>query len=210
MLLGCFAPDSGAAKAKSGAASSKGGTVSVAIDWVNYNHVNTFDFSVVNLMDPQQPEIGGGGVNVLDSGGSKSCCIKIPKVWHPGLKVQVNWNEADRKVILGEWKKELEIPPYKEPGDLYVVFNTDHTVELVVSPAEPGSPKWAGKIKETPMAKCYTEIGRKECRRWIYDPASARHQNCLKISDVESCQDILKFCREHPEDDHNCVQKYDD
>ena len=208
LIVGCFSPDSSDAKTNTPAKPKQTDSVSVSVDWVNYNHINTFDFTIYDLTVPNAPAIGGGGVNVLDSGGSKSCCVSLPLQWRPGLKVMLKWNEADRDNILGEWKKEYEIPRYEKPGDLFVVFNTDHTVDLVVSPAEPGSPKWAGKIKETPMAKCFSEFGKKECKRWLPNPEADFHDTCLHLQQDADCQQILQFCKAHPDDNH-CVQSYD-
>ena len=82
-------------------------------------------------------------------------------------------------------------------------------MELVVSPAEPGSPQWAGKIKETPLTKCIGEHGKKECKRWLPNPEADYHRSCLKDLDAPECREILKHCKEHPEDDRICTPVFD-
>ncbi len=206
-LSGCFSSDDSVVKPVVAAAAQKSDTVNVSVDVVNYNHDYSYGFTLTDLSQGLAQEVNGGVVWPLASGGSKSCCLSLPLKWQAGLKVRLDWEESDYYHHTKSLKQEFEIAPYKEPGDLYVVFHTDHSVELVVSPAEPGSPQWAGKIKETPLTKCIGEHGKKECKRWLPNPEADYHNTCLHLKKDEDCQEILNFCKENPDDNH-CVQNF--
>ncbi len=111
--------------------------------------------------------LGGGIVGVLEGPGGKNCCIGLPRKWRPGMKVRVEWEQGDKVQILPKKSVELEIPAYKTPGDLYVLFHPKQEVELVVSSIEPGWPGWPGKEKQPAFAACVARLSEKECRKYL-------------------------------------------
>ncbi len=125
------------------------------------------------------------------------------------MKVRVQWEEADRKQIYPEkYSRDLEIPRYDTPADLYVVFYPEHEVEVVVSAASPGHPEWRGKIKKTPWEQCVESQGLKACKAVL-----------PKQFDTESSQGFCTYVREDkPENGEDnckfamlqCMRDYED
>ena len=149
---------------------------------------------------------------MLARGGEKGCCVGLPKVWRPGLKVRVDWDESDRKEIHAEkYSRELEIPRYDAPADLFVVFYPEHEVEVVVSHAEPGHPDWRGRISKTPWDQCVETHGRKPCK-WalpkMFDTSSVGMCTFFKeeasADGDDLCKHMMNKCMEDWEDQPFC------
>ena len=138
---------------------------SVSVDSVSYRHDRSMKYTLFDLSQNPPSAVGGEIVGRLASGGSKGCCLALPNVWHPGLKVRVEWAESDHeRSYPDKYSHDLEIPRYDHPSDLYVVFYPEHQVEVVVSRGEPGHPEWQGRVKETPWDFCVAKNGRKTCK----------------------------------------------
>ena len=161
LLAGCDASEDAA---KPVAGKPSGANASVLIDSVNYMHERGVQYTLYDLAKTPPVPIGGSIVVMLASGGEKNCCLNLPNVWRPGIKVRLDWQESDRERTYPEkYSRDLEIPRYAMPADLYVVFSPPHEVELVVSQAEPGHPDWRGSIKKTPWEQCVLTYSRKPC-----------------------------------------------
>lgn len=160
LLSACNPGDS---RGGDGKASSN--SVSVMIDSVNYMHERAVRYTLYDLSQSSPRAVGGATVDPLASGGEKGCCISLPRVWHAGMKVRLDVEESDDKTIFDKHTREVDIPQYVTPGDLYVVFypGSEHNVELVVSVGEPGHPDWRGKINKTPWEQCVATYTRKPC-----------------------------------------------
>lgn len=173
---GCKPLDSNAAGSPAENSSSDKG--SVMTDSANYRHDRSMEYTLYDLSQQPPRAIGGSIVDRLATGGSKGCCIALPTTWRPGMKVRVQWEEADRKQIYPEkYSRDLEIPRYDTPADLYVVFYPEHEVEVVVSAASPGHPEWQGRIKQTPWEQCVESHGLKPCKAVLpkrFDTASSQ------------------------------------
>jgi hypothetical protein len=142
------------------------GPAGVMIDAVNYRHDRGINYRVYYAGKESLQPIGGAVVYPLVSGGGKGCCINLPSIWRPGIKIVVEWEETDTERTYPEkYRKDLEVRQYTTPADLFVVFKDDHQVELVVSAAEPGHPDWPGSIKMTPWDYCLQKHERKVCKR---------------------------------------------
>lgn len=140
----------------------------VMVDSVNYLHDRGMKYTLYDVTRGERQPVGGSIVDPLGSGGAKECCLNLPRTWHAGIKLRVEWQDSDYERTYPEvLVKELELPRYDHPADVYVVFYPRHEVEVIVSPAEPGHPEWAGRIKETPWDLCVAEHGRKVCKRAI-------------------------------------------
>jgi hypothetical protein len=185
---------------------------SVMSDSVNYMHERGVQFTLYDLSTTPPTAIGGSIVQMLATGGDKGCCLKLPKVWRPGIKVRLGWEESDRERTYPEkYTRDLEVPRYAEPADLYVVFYPDHDVEIVVSKGEPGHPDWQGRIKETPWENCLAHNERKVCKRAtarIFDTNAkgvCTYFRAEKFPDADAnCQALMQQCMLDYEDESFC------
>jgi hypothetical protein len=158
--------------------------VSVMTDSINYMHKAGVQYTLYDLSKEPAVAVGGAIVYMLGTGGEKGCCLALPRVWRPGLQVRLKWHESDRERSYEEHTRDLEIPPYRVPADLHVVFHPAHEVELVVSAAEPGHPEWRGRLKKTPWQQCLSEYERKVCKAALpkqFDTSSYRGY-CLRAT----------------------------
>lgn len=188
-------------------------TAAVAIDSVSYRHDRSMNYTLLDLSQNPPVPIGGSIVDRLASGGDKGCCLNLPHVWRPGLKVRVSWHESDREQIHPEtYVRDLEIPRYERPTDLYVVFYPGHEVEVVVSEAEPGHPEWKGRLSLLPWEHCVKERGEKSCKDVLpkYGGASPREMqgHCRWLQEQEfpkdRCEAAIAFCVRFYEDEEYC------
>ncbi|WP_426143733.1 DUF3304 domain-containing protein [Pseudomonas sp. DWP3-1-2] len=111
---------------------------------------------------------GNGGSNFGPhmGGGSQTCCISLPRQWHPGLTVLVEWEEDPKPHDYGSWPERrfsdewnsrvkrhrssytrhsavVEVAPYEELGVLDVHFlPCDRLAVAAVAqlPGQPGYP----------------------------------------------------------------------
>lgn len=184
----------------------------VMTDSINYRHDRGMKYTLFDLSQTPPKAVGGAIVRPLATGGEKGCCINLPQQWQPGMKVRVEWGEADEQIYPENYVRELEIPRYQTPADLYVVFYPEHEVEVVVSPAEPGHPDWAGRIKQTPWENCVAQHGRKVCFAALpkmFDTVSSKgictYMFEQKISDAKKlCDSAMQSCMNDYEDESFC------
>lgn len=184
----------------------------VMVDSVNYLHDRGMKYTLYDISEGGKKPVGGSIVDPLGSGGAKECCINLPRTWHSGIKIRVEWQDSDYERTYPEILiKELELPRYDHPADVYVVFYPKHDVEVLVSPAEPGHPEWAGRIKETPWDLCVAEHGRKTCLRAIPKPGLTPDEQTKLCGyyhfHPEQFPDAADRCRKLA--DH-CLQDYED
>jgi len=213
VATGCKpAADAGLAKpAQQVATQPVEATASVMIDSVNYMHERSTKYTLYDLSKTPPVAIGGAIVDRLGTGGEKGCCLALPKTWRPGLKVRLDWHESDRENIYEERTRDLEIPNYIAPADLYVVFYPEHKVELVVSAAEPGHPDWQGLVKKTPWEQCVETFGRKPCKAALpkqFDTASVGYCTYTRSKDFpKENYDGEALCEVAM---HQCMTDYED
>ncbi|MFC4930153.1 DUF3304 domain-containing protein [Massilia sp. GCM10023247] len=130
-------------------------TVDVNLHGVNYSG-DTFTYVV---SDPAKTEEGSGGELIDPFGaGGMTCCVTLPKVWRPGIKLKVratHWLKERPDGSLPEIKGEhiVDVPAYVDgkPGDLWVLREADGKVSVVSSDFQPNHPKWPGKVKGWPV-----------------------------------------------------------
>ena len=206
MLPGCK-PVANAASLALGKSAS--GTTSVMIDSVNYMHERGVAYTVFDLSKNSPHAIGGSIVYMLATGGEKACCLALPSAWRPGMMLRVTWDESDREKEYPEkYSRDLEVPRYEAPADLYVVFYPGHEVELVVSIGEPGNPEWRGKIKKTPWNQCVETYGRKPCFAALpkqFDTASSKGEcTYMKEHDFPDADNLCAFAMSE------CVRDFED
>ena len=138
LLAGCEKPD-----------------VDVNIHGVNYKG-DAFSYYVA---DPARPDSGAGGelIDAFAAGGT-TCCFTLPKVWRPGIKVQIStahWLPKLPDNSLPEVKEThiAEVPRYADgkPGELWVLRAADGSISLVSSDFQPDHDEWPGKVKGWPV-----------------------------------------------------------
>ena len=130
-------------------------TVDVNLHGVNYSG-ETFTYVV---SDPANPDSGSGGELIDPFGaGGMTCCVTLPKVWRPGITLQVrtsHWLKERPDGTLPEIKEEhiVEVPAYVDgkPGEIWVLRETDGKVSVISSDFQPNHPKWPGKVKGWPV-----------------------------------------------------------
>ena len=183
----------------------------VMVDTVNYQHDRGARYTLYDLSGGKKTAVGGDIADPLASGGAKNCCVSLPQVWKPGMKLLLEWQEGDFERTYPErYSKELEIPRYEQPADLYVVFYPQHDVELVVSFSEPGHPQWAGRVKQTPWNACVEQVGRKVCK-------AALPKTGLSLDEMRGfcnsdtlepgqCERLLEHCVADYEDRDMCTK----
>ncbi len=199
---------SGCERFQSGVAPDPNAPVGAYVDVINYNYDRTYQYTMSDLTQPNAPEIGGGIVDLLASGGSANCCISLPKVWRPGLKVRLDWGEADYKKEIARHSQEFEIPKYDQPGNMYLTYLPEGKVELIVSKVEPGHPNWPGSIKQTPWDYCVAQHGRKDCKEVL--PKTGLSLNEMKgfchLDGLEpgQCERLIAKCISDYEDAEMC------
>ncbi|GLS06154.1 hypothetical protein GCM10007860_33230 [Chitiniphilus shinanonensis] len=185
---------------------------------INYDHEFGIDYTLRWAGDAKGEAIGSGSVGPFEDSG-QNCCISLPRQWHPGLKLKVEWVALDLSTRKSdEWKTEnlqteLAVPEYTVPGDLYVLFYPGKQVEILVSAHEPGTPGWLGREKLGPLEACVARHGEKECMKsfpkYPRDSYEARAQrfreSCTEERLAESsnpegnrlaCQEFVKMCKE--------------
>ncbi|MGY4830403.1 DUF3304 domain-containing protein [Sphaerotilaceae bacterium SBD11-9] len=203
VLSGCKPAEPGYTEAKSS------DSVSVTVDSINYMHERGVKYTLYDLAKSPPLAVGGAIVYMLGTGGEKGCCVALPKIWKPGMMLRVVWSEADRQQTFpGEYTRDLEVPRYDTPADLYVVFYAGQKVELVVSEGEPGHPEWRGSVKETPWEACLANNERKVCKAALpkqFDTKS--YQGFCPEALRERWKDAEEACRFMTQ---QCLKDYED
>ena len=123
---------------------------------VPYGAVNHTDVGIASIVIN-----GRGGVLIAPKHGQGGgvCCVIVPRQWHPGLTVTIEWQEnghwlrdskgqfvldadGDKQFVEGPWKsRTVPIPRYggrKEVGDFYVFFFPGDDVRAALT----SSPEW--------------------------------------------------------------------
>lgn len=130
-------------------------TVNVNLHGVNYSG-ETFSYDVA---DPAAPNQAAGGelIDPFGAGGT-TCCVTLPKKWHPGIKLQVrttHWLKKPPDGSLPEIKQVylVDVPRYIDdrPGELWVLREVSGNVSVISSDFQPDHVKWPGKIKGWPV-----------------------------------------------------------
>jgi hypothetical protein len=103
--------------------------------------------------------IGEGG-----GGGSRICCVLLPKKWSPSLVVDVRWavdhivrstkpEVPETAEVEGIYHAKVPVEPYGEAGDLYVHFFPNGQVRIVVSSSGPGAEDYPIKSNDMRAAQ---------------------------------------------------------
>lgn len=92
----------------------------------------------------------GGGMQPYASSNGRTCCVTLPRLWHPGLKVAVAYRTSSMflKDPHGYVEKDVLVAPY-EPfldGFIYFFYFPGDQVRVVATPYSPGYPGFAYDI----------------------------------------------------------------
>jgi len=123
---------------------------------------------------------GNGGPNIgpYGGGGSQNCCVSLPRKWHPGLTVVVEWEKdpntgptvnlppigtdeyrAAYKLHAAQYTRHravVEVAPYEQLGLVNVHFLPCDQVKVAASPSYHGRPNhpYNYPLKMEVPAKC--------------------------------------------------------
>ena len=101
------------------------------------NHTGNFIYSA------SVDGYGGGPMARWGAGHAGICCASIYAVWHPGIKVLVEWDMPEGHQHI--WKQKMvEVEKYDAPSDIYMHFFPNDEVRVVVS-------NWAGYGRGHPI-----------------------------------------------------------
>lgn len=75
---------------------------------------------------------GGGNMPAWGAGGGSICCVSIPRVWYPGMKVRVRWDMPIGH-IHNVKEKIVEVEKYERPGSIYLHFFPNDEVRVIVT-----------------------------------------------------------------------------
>ena len=200
------------------------GTVTVSVDAVNYMHDWGVEYTLTDLRS--NTPVGGAIVGPLEGPGGKGCCVSLPAKWQPGIRFQVSWQESNKELTRPEtYRREVELPRYRAPGDVYVLFYPQQQVEVLVSAVEPGHPGWPGRIQQPAYPACVARLGQKECEKLLpkYAPGSVEESAKMmreacsekvlsKAKDIaedrKACAALQTQCRQWPLDERMCEFDY--
>jgi hypothetical protein len=91
-------------------------------------------------------DVWAGGMEPRSSGNAATCCVTLPRLWHPGLKVTVAYRTSSMflKDPQSYVEKDILVAPYKPflDGFIYFMYFPDDQVRVVATPYFPGYPKF--------------------------------------------------------------------
>ena len=92
-----------------------------------------------------------GAMRARASGNAATCCVTLPRLWHPGLKVAVIYRTSSMflKDPQSYVEKDVLVAPYRPflDGFIYFMYFPDDQVRVVATPYFPGYPKFQYDIE---------------------------------------------------------------
>lgn len=173
---------------------------------VNYWPDRTQKYILTSGLTENEEHITGAA-DALSSRDGPACCLTIPPEWHPGVKLKLDWWDADHDQTYGKIHTvDLELPQYGLSGDIYIVFYQHHEAEIFVSTVAPGEAGWPGRIKQSPWDMCVAEQGRKACMLGMpfAEQKLADFRGYCTTSDMSACESLLRECVQYYEDVDFC------
>ena len=114
-----------------------------------------YNYTIEGIQEFSVNGAWGGNMSVGAGGGSRVCCVVLPKKWSPGLLATVKWKRSDcrndekrcpdRAEDVKNWPmlyltKEVPIEAYDRPYSTYVIFLPGDEVKISVMPYGPDHP----------------------------------------------------------------------
>ena len=92
-------------------------------------------------------DVWGGGMQPRASSNGRICCVTLPRLWHPGLKVTVAYRTSSMflKDPHSYIEKEIVVPRYRPflDGFIFFMYFPDDEIRVIATPYFPGFPKFA-------------------------------------------------------------------
>lgn len=85
----------------------------------------------------------GGHAHKLSAGIANFCCVILPRKWHSGLMIKVDWDMPVEATHIYK-SNFVEVEQYDEPGEVYLHFFPDDKVRAVVT-------MWVGASPNHPI-----------------------------------------------------------
>lgn len=105
-----------------------------------------------------------GGMEPRASGNAATCCVTLPRLWHPGLKVTVVYRTSSMflKDPQSYVEREIFVAPYGPflDGFIYFMYFPGDQVRVVATPYFPGYPKFAYDIDHAELERDPERISR--------------------------------------------------
>ncbi|WP_084187205.1 DUF3304 domain-containing protein [Cupriavidus sp. SK-4] len=81
----------------------------------------------------------GANASAYGAAGAGTCCVRLPRVYRPGLTVDLKYDLTLDDGSRHNWKtkKSVQVEPYTKPGDVYVHFFPNDVIRVVVSNWDP-------------------------------------------------------------------------
>jgi len=164
----------------------------------------------------------GGGPNIWRAegdgpagGGKETCCIGIPEVWKPGMKVTIRWGAekvADGKTPAIHYMAEARIPEYaRETAGMWAIFLPDNRVKVIVRDGNPNGKHnvWLRPSDDDPYVAqgVIDEEANRELLRSRYHDAEVEARERRRRANAAEAQakdatgeDLIRLRREAAED----------
>nr|WKF57893.1 hypothetical protein HUO10_002387 [Paraburkholderia busanensis] len=111
-------------------------TLSLKLNSLNYTDVPIGIFYVDGTWGGTSPSRLGSG------GGSILCCVSLPAKWHPGLTVNLSWQDdllyKKDENAMAHRVVPVEKYDFSSDGYLWVLFFPDDKIKVYASPWMPG------------------------------------------------------------------------
>ena len=142
---------SASSNAASTAAQSEDDTMGLKLVGLNYTEIPIGDFYTDGTWGAAIPSrIGSWSGTII-------CCVSLPKKWHPGLTVTVQWQDDNlyKKDPNALASRVVPVEPYKSffDGFLWVMFFPGDKIKVYASNFGPGHPNFPEGLQE-PGASC--------------------------------------------------------
>lgn len=109
-------------------------------------------------------EAWAGAMRARASGNAATCCVTLPRLWHPELKVTVAYRTSSMflKDPQSYVEKDVLVAPYKPflDGFIYFMYFPGDQVRVVATPYFPGYPKFAYDIDHAELERDPERISR--------------------------------------------------
>lgn len=119
----------------------------VGVTLTGLDHLDA-DLSIQNF------SVNGVSGHQAGGGGRSVCCVSLPEVWRPDLKVNVRWAVTDwKRKVYSEHERIVPVERYDEVGMLYVHFLRDGTVRVISFNGYPEKAGYPGPPYSTVLEK---------------------------------------------------------